>query len=123
MKCGYSAEPQPYAQRNQPHHNDRVVTPEKLAVEPHHSPMLVPFHKYGTSPAARPLVVDDRRIGYENDLPSLVPKAHTPIQVFAMEKIILVPKTHIFNCSPAHQHESAGNCLHLKWAIRQGLLV
>src|SRR5687768_13528584 len=123
MKCSYSAEPQPYAKRHQPHHNAGVVTPEKLAVEPHHSPVFVPFHKYGTSPAARPLIVDDGCIGYEKNLPSLVPEAHTPIQIFTMEKIILVPKTHIFNCIPTHQHESAGNSLHLKRTIRQRLLV
>ena len=93
--------------------------PEELAVEPQHPLVLVPLHKNGARSAAYPFMMHNRGIVHEKNLPSFLPKTHTPIKILTVKKITFIPQANIFDGFPAHQHESTGNSLHLNRMIRQ----
>ena len=54
-----------------------------------------------------------------NDLPASSPRAHAPVEVFAMQEISLIERPYIRDRLSAHHHAGAGNCLDLDRVVRK----
>ncbi len=80
----------PDRDKHQPHQSAWIPLTEKLAVKTDHAPVLVPFHENRTIHAASALDVGHDDIGHEQNSVSRLLKAHTPIEVLAVQKIALI---------------------------------
>jgi len=58
-------------------------------------------------------MMGDFGLGHEHDLPASSPRAHAPIEVFAMQR------PYIRDRLSAHHHAGAGNCLDLDRVVRK----
>ncbi len=64
--------------------------PEELSVETNHSLVFMPRYENRATVTTRAFVMRDFDIRYEQDLPPGLAKAHTPVEVIAVEKIALI---------------------------------
>jgi hypothetical protein len=64
-------------------------------------------------------MMDNFGFGHEHDVPASSTRAHAPIEVFAMGKILFIEQPYVRDHLRAHHHAGAGNCLDLDWPVRK----
>jgi hypothetical protein len=67
--------------------------------------------------------MDDLGFRHEQNLPASSPRAHAPIEIFAVQEISFIERPNIRDHLPAHHHAGAGNRLDLGWPVGERILV
>jgi hypothetical protein len=68
-------------------------------------------------------MMDDFGTGVEKNFPVSSPRAHAPIEIFAMKEISFIERPYVRDHLSAHHHVGPRNCLDLDRPLRKRIAV